>query len=116
MQSFAEKRTALELVAFERCIGETKLFVRWGRSEAKLSDGLTNATAHQSIDAYMRTGCWALVDDDEPLNAKNHKERGLTSFKTTRRADFACLIRKASKHTDMKPPGAVNGGDGDDRE
>eukprot|EP00959_Pyramimonas_sp_CCMP1952_P313834 6569746-Pyramimonas_sp.AAC.1 len=67
MQSLAEKRTALELMAFDKCLNETELTVRWCHSEANLADSLTKTTATGPIDLYMKTWSWALVDDDEQL-------------------------------------------------
>ncbi|CAK0828505.1 unnamed protein product, partial [Prorocentrum cordatum] len=78
MQSLAEKRTALELMAFEKCINETELIVRWRHSEANPADSLTKTTATGPIDLHMKTWSWALVDDDEQLSAKKRKERGMS--------------------------------------
>ena len=103
MQSLAEKRTALELMAFERCIEETGLIVRWCHSEANLSDSLTKASASGPIELYMRTGCWVLVHDEEQLSAKKRKERGLERFEMNKR-DFAGLIREAFQNADILLP------------
>ena len=113
MQSLAEKRTALELMAFERCIEETGLVVRWCHSEANLSDSLTKAAAYGPIKLYMRTGCWVLVHDEEQLSAKKRKERGLTRFETNKK-DFAGLIREAFKNADIALP--VNGDEEDNKD
>ena len=115
MQSLAEKRTALELMAFERCIEETGLIVRWCHSEANLSDSLTKAAAYGPIELYMRTGCWVLVHDEEQLSAKKRKDRGLTRFETNKK-DFAGLIRDAFKNADISLPDAADGGEYDDRD
>eukprot|EP00959_Pyramimonas_sp_CCMP1952_P303163 6343568-Pyramimonas_sp.AAC.1 len=106
MQSLAEKRTALELMAFERCIEETGLIVRWCHSEANLSDSLTKASAYGPIELYMRSGSWVLVYDEEQLSAKKRKE--------TNKNDFAGLIQETFKNADISLPDAADGGEEDD--
>ena len=113
MQSLAKKRTALDLIAFERCIGETGLILRWCHSEANLNDSLTKAAADGPFKLYMRTGCWALVDDDEQLSAKKRKGRGLSRLESNK--DFAGLIRDALESAaDLSLPDAADGGENDD--
>ena len=115
MQSLAEKRTALELMAFERCIEETGLIVRWCHSEANLSDSLTKASAYGPIELYMRTGSWVLVYDEEQLSAKKRKERGLTRFETNKK-DFAGLLREVFQAANIPIPDAADNGEEDDRD
>ncbi|CAK0884738.1 unnamed protein product [Prorocentrum cordatum] len=110
MQTLAEKQTALELLACEGYIEKTGLIVIWCRSEANLSDSLTKAAAFGPIELYMRTGCWALVDDEEHLSAKKRKERGLIRPETNKR-DFASLIRDAFEHAEISLPDAANSGE-----
>ncbi|CAK0866482.1 unnamed protein product [Prorocentrum cordatum] len=111
-QSLAEKRTALELMAFEKCINETKLIVRWCHSEANLADSLAKTTATGPIDLYMKTWSWALVDDDEQLSAKKRKERGMSRFENNK--DISGLIKMAFMKMGVSLPDAADGDDNDD--
>ena len=73
MTSLAEKRTALELLAYEKCIEEVGIITRWCHSEANLADSLTKASAVAPIESYMVSQSWSLVHDPEQLSAKKRK-------------------------------------------
>ena len=60
MHALAEKRTALDLMAYAQCIHEVGIDTRWCHSEANLADSLTKTTAPGPMELYMKHHTWAL--------------------------------------------------------
>ena len=80
MHNLAEKRTALELMAYAQSAEESGFQARWCHGEANLADSMTKAGAMKQMLMYMESGRWALVDDPACRSARRRRAEGLHPF------------------------------------
>ena len=73
----AEKRTALELLAYLRNTERNGTETRWVHGAANLADGMTKLGAAQMLWEFMSTSTWSLVHDEEQKSGKKRKAIGL---------------------------------------
>ena len=77
----AEKRTALELLAYLRNTENNSTETRWVHGEANLADGLTKLGHHPMLREFLETSTWCFVHDKEQLSGKKRKAKGLDPLK-----------------------------------
>ena len=77
----AEKRTALELLAYLRNTENNFTETRWVHGEANLADGLTKTGHHPMLREFLETSTWCFVHDKEQLSGKKRKAKGLDPLK-----------------------------------
>ena len=77
----AEKRTALELLAYLRNTENNLTETRWVHGEANLADGLTKIGHHPMLREFLETSTWCFVHDKEQLSGKKRKAKGLDPLK-----------------------------------
>ena len=73
----AEKRGALELLAYARNTRESECMTRWVHSGANIADAMTKTTASAVMVEFMKTHQWTLVQDDKFMSEKKRKQKGL---------------------------------------
>jgi hypothetical protein len=83
----AEKRTALELLAYLRNTERNGTETRWVHGEANLGDGMTKLGAAQMLWEFMLTSTWSLVFDPEQKSGKKRKAIGLDKL-ANKESDF----------------------------
>jgi hypothetical protein len=73
----AEKRTALELLAYLRNTALNGTETRWVHGGANLADGLTKLGAHPMLREFLETSSWSLVWDPAQQAGKKRQAKGL---------------------------------------
>ena len=73
----AEKRTALELLAYLRNTEANGTQTRWVHGGANLADGLTKLGAHPMLREFLETSSWSLVYDPAQQAGKKRQAKGL---------------------------------------
>jgi hypothetical protein len=66
----AEKRTALELLAYLRNTESNGTVTRWTHGGANLADGLTKLGNHPMLREFIETSTWALPNDKTQMSGK----------------------------------------------
>ena len=74
----AEKRTALELLAYIQNTDLNETDTRWCHGEANISDSLTKVGATKLIVDFMQKSEWTLVRDPNQLSGRKRKQQGKT--------------------------------------
>ena len=72
----AEKRTALELLAYIQNTDLNGTETRWCHGEANISDSLTKPTACKLVVEFMKTSEWTLVRDPHQLSGRKRRQQG----------------------------------------
>jgi len=73
----AEKRTALELLAYLRNTEANGTQTRWVHGGANLADDLTKLGAHPMLREFLETSSWSLVYDPAQQAGKKRQAKGL---------------------------------------
>jgi hypothetical protein len=73
----AEKRTALELLAYLRNTEANGTETRWVHGGANLADGLTKLGVHPMLREFLETSTWSLVYDPAQQAGKKRQAKGL---------------------------------------
>ena len=73
----AEKRTALELLAYLKNTEANGTETRWVHGGANLADGLTKLGAHPMLREFLETSTWSLVHDPSQQAGKKRRAKGL---------------------------------------
>ena len=102
MERLAEKRTALELLAYMHNSRRCKTKARWQHGGCNLADGMTKTGADALIREYLQTGQWELVKDGKALSNKKRKALGLHKFEgqdesETKLEEFDTLLFNAMR-------------------
>ena len=102
MERLAEKRTALELLAYMHNSRRCKTKTRWQHGGCNLADGMTKTGADALIREYLHTGQWELVKDGKALSNKKRKALGLHKFEgqeepETKLTEFDTLLFNAMR-------------------
>lgn len=86
----AEKRAALELLAYLKNTERNGTETRWVHGGANLADGMTKLGAAQMLWEFMRTSTWSLVQDETQTIGKKRKLQGLDKLENSAKM-FATL-------------------------
>jgi hypothetical protein len=73
----AEKRTALELLAYLKNTEANNTQTRWVHGGANLADGLTKLGAHPMLRELLETSSWCVVNDPKSISGKKRQAKGL---------------------------------------
>ena len=73
----AEKRSALELLAYLKNTEANSTTTRWVHGGANLADGLTKLGAHPMLREFLQTSTWSLVHDPAQQAGKKRQAKGL---------------------------------------
>ena len=76
----AEKRSALELLAYLKNTEANGTETRWVHGGANLADGLTKLGAHQMLREILETSTWSLVWDPKQQAGKKRQAAGLDNL------------------------------------
>ena len=85
----AEKRTALELLAYLKNTEANKTETRWVHGGANLADGLTKLGAHPMLREFLETSTWSLVYDPAQQAGKKRQAKGLDKLQNENAVDFS---------------------------
>jgi hypothetical protein len=87
----AEKRTALELLAYIQNTDLNGTETRWCHGEANISDSLTKSTACKLIVEFMKTSEWTLVRDPNQLSGRKRRQQGKEALESDVVFRAACI-------------------------
>jgi hypothetical protein len=89
----AEKRTAIELLAYLQNTQRNGTTTRWVHGGANLGDGLTKEGASQMLWDFLQTSRWSIVFDEEKVSGKKRKAKGLGKLENSNKGhqDFRAL-------------------------
>ena len=73
----AEKRTALELLAYLKNTESNHTETRWVHGGANLADGLTKLGVHPMLKEFLVTHTWSLVQDKSQMSGKKRQSQGI---------------------------------------
>ena len=73
----AEKRTALELLAYLKNTELNYTETRWVHGGANLADGLTKLGLHPMLREFLNTHTWSLVQDKSQMSGKKRQAQGI---------------------------------------
>ena len=76
----AEKRTALELLAYLKNTELNFTETRWVHGGANLADGLTKLGVHPMLREFLTTHTWSLVQDKSQMSGKKRQAKGLSKL------------------------------------
>ena len=77
IMSGKEKRTSIELLAFETNCRTCEVDLRWVHSDAMLANSFTKGNELHQIQLYYNSGCrWRITYDAKFESAKKRRERG----------------------------------------
>ena len=85
----AEKRSALELLAYLKNTEANGTLTRWVHGGANLADGLTKLGAHPMLREFLETSTWSLVYDPAQQAGKKRQAKGLDKLKNDEDIDFS---------------------------
>ena len=92
----AEKRTALELLAYLKNTEANGTETRWVHGGANLSDGLTKVAHHPMLREFLEGSTWALVQEPKGLSGKKRQALGLEKLSKSE------LIAHFQEHENFK--------------
>ena len=87
----AEKRTALELLAYLKNTELNHTETRWVHGGANLADGLTKLGIHPMLREFLTTHTWSLVQDKDQRSGKKRQSQGIGK-----------LVNEAHKSEELK--------------
>ena len=73
----AEKRTALELLAYLQNTHRNGTITRWVHGGANLADAMTKLGATARLWEFLKTSQWSIVFDENQMSGKKRKAEGL---------------------------------------
>ena len=73
----AEKRTALEFLAYLKNTAANNTQTRWVHGGANLADGLTKLGAHPMLREFLEASTWCVVNDPKSISGKKRQAKGL---------------------------------------
>ena len=76
----AEKRTALELLAYLKNTELNFTETRWVHGGANLADGLTKKGDHPMLREFLTTHQWSLVQDKSQMSGKKRSAKGISKL------------------------------------
>ena len=79
----AEKRTALELLAYLRNTQRNGTITRWVHGGANLADAMTKLGATAMLWEFLKTSEWSIVFDENQMSGKKRKAEGLGKLDNT---------------------------------
>ena len=85
----AEKRSALELLAYLKNTEANDTLTRWVHGGANLADGLTKLGAHPMLREFLETSTWSLVYDPAQQAGKKRQAKGLDKLKNDEDIDYS---------------------------
>ena len=90
----AEKRSALELLAYLKNTAANKTETRWVHGGANLADGLTKLGSHPMLREFLETSSWSVVQDPEQRAGKKRQAKGLDKLQNDEAADAVETFRE----------------------
>ena len=84
----AEKRSALELLAYLKNTERNGTDTRWVHGGANLADGLTKLGAHPMLREFLETSSWSLVYDPAQQAGKKRAAKGLGKLENDQEVSF----------------------------
>ena len=101
--NMAERRTALELLAYMKDTLRNGTQTRWVHGDANIADSMTKEGAEKVILEFMKTFRWKIVNDELERSAKKRKKENLdrleeiTPGEPEPQEDFMTLLCKRLK-------------------
>ena len=83
----AEKRSALELLAYLKNTEANGTDTRWVHGGANLADGLTKLGNHPMLREFLETSTWSLVWDPAQVAGKKRQAKGLDKLENDEKAN-----------------------------
>ena len=98
----AEKRTAIELLAYIRNTERNNTITRWVHGEANLADSLTKQGASQMLWEFLKDSRWSIVFDEKQMSGKKRRKAGMSKLENsdaeeTKEPTFNQLVVNALK-------------------
>ena len=107
----AEKRTALELLAYLHNTAANGTETRWVHGGANLADGLTKLGVHPMLREFLETSTWSLVYDPAQQAGKKRQAQGLDKLQNDQDVNDAFVDLAWTKLKEQWPEYCVESDD-----